>query len=105
MFVSPSALGLLLTLSQPVAESVPRLNVEPSCQAAARVGQNLDASLQTCLKDENAAHGELEGSWARFAIADRQRCVAFASQVSASYVALLECLTTAREAKQIEQSK
>ena len=105
MFISPSALTLLLTLSQPVAESVPRLNVEPGCRAAARAGQSLDASLQTCKKDENAAHAQLEGSWARFPMADRQRCVAFASQVVASYVELLECLKTAREAKQIEQSK
>jgi hypothetical protein len=38
-------------------------------------------------------------------MADRQRCVAFASQVVASYVELLECLKTAREAQQIEQPK
>jgi hypothetical protein len=42
MFISPSSLALLLTLSQPVAESVPRLNVEPGCRAAARAGQSLD---------------------------------------------------------------
>ena len=105
MLLSPSALLLLLPLSQPVSESVPRLNVEPSCRAATKVGQNLDASLQTCMKDENTAHAELEGSWARFPMADRQRCVAFATQVTASYVELLECLKTAREAKQIEQQK
>jgi hypothetical protein len=105
MFISPSALSLLLTFSHPVAEAVPRLNVEPSCRAAARVGDNLDASLQTCMKDENAAHAQLEGSWARFPLADRQRCSALASQGAASYVALLECLQIAREAKQIEQSK
>ena len=38
-------------------------------------------------------------------MADWQRCVVVASQVVASYVELLECLKTAREAKQIEKSK
>jgi hypothetical protein len=46
MFFSPPNLAVLVLFAQPASETVPRLDVEPSCRAAARVGDNLDASMR-----------------------------------------------------------
>ena len=45
MFFSPPNLAVLVLFAQPASETVPRLDVEPRC-AAARVGDNLDASMR-----------------------------------------------------------
>ena len=80
MFFSPPNLAVLVLFAQPASETVPRLDVEPSCRAAARVGDNLDALCE----------------W--------QRCTALSAQGAASYVGLLECLPKAREAREIEKT-
>jgi hypothetical protein len=105
MLFSPPALAVLVSLAHSACETVPRLEVEPSCRAAARVGDHLDASMRTCMNDESTAHSELQSTWTQFPMPDRQRCVALSSQGAASYVALLECLTIAREAKKIEKAR
>jgi len=81
------ALTVAVTLVIPTAETVPTLNVEPSCRAAARVGDSLDASLQTCMSDENTAHNDLQKQWTQFPVTDRERCTALSERIKASYVA------------------
>ena len=102
---SLQAVTVAVTLVLPTSETIPSFNIEPTCRAAARVGDSLDASLQTCMSDENAAHNELQTQWMQFPVADRERCTALSEQVKASYVALLECLITSREAKKIERAQ
>jgi len=87
--ISVQAVNLAVTLALPISESVPRFNVEPSCRAAAKVGDSLDASVQTCMSDENTAHKELQKQWTQFPVVDRERCAALTAQVNASYVVLL----------------
>jgi hypothetical protein len=105
----PSALVLALggTLLLVVADSVPTLNVETSCRAAAKMGDslNLDTTLRQCLADENGARDELEKQWTQFSPALRQRCVATTETGGdPSYVEVLVCLQMGRDAAQMEKS-
>src|SRR5215204_1721049 len=102
---SLQAVTVAVTLVIPTSETVPRFNVEPSCRAAAKVGDSLDASFQGCMTDESSAHLELQKEWAQFPMADRERCAALTEQVKASYVELLECLAMSRAAKKIEKAQ
>ena len=105
----PSALPVALsaTLLFAVAETVPTLNVEPGCRAAARMGDNLslDTSLRQCLADEKSARDELDKDWSQFPLALRQRCVA-TTQTGGdpSYVEVLVCLQMGRDAAQMGSS-
>lgn len=104
MFFSPPNLVVLVLFAQPASETVPRLEVEPSCRAAARVGDNLDASDANLHERREHRHSELQAKWAQFSMPDRQRCAALSAQGAASYVGLLECLTIARGARKIEKT-
>ncbi len=48
------------------ADTVPKLNVEPSCRAAARMGDSMDAKLQDCMREEQTARAKLENDWTQF---------------------------------------
>ena len=50
------ALGTALLL--PVSDPVPTLDVKPSCQAAAQMGDSLNARLPQCLESERTARDE-----------------------------------------------
>ena len=107
MFPSLSSVALGATLLLAVADDIPALNVEPSCRAAARMGDrlSLDASLRQCLADEKGAREELEKEWAQFPPALRQRCVATThSGGDPSYVEVLVCLQMARDAAKLDES-
>lgn len=98
----PAILPVLLTASHLVlaVSDVPKLNVEPSCRAAAdaSLGQNRDANA--CLRDENQARDKLQQQWKEFGRADQTRCLRL-SQLGGmpSYVELLTCLQIAKAAK------
>jgi hypothetical protein len=99
------ALGGTLLLA--VADRVPTLNVEPSCRAAAKMGDSLslDMTLRQCLADEKSARDQLEKQWTQFAPTLRERCVT-TTQTGGdpSYVEVLVCLQMGRDAGQIERS-
>jgi hypothetical protein len=105
----PSALLLALggTLLLTVADTVPSLNVESGCRAAAKMGDSLslDTTLRQCLADEKGARDELEKQWTQFPAALRQRCVATTETGGdPSYVEVLVCLQMGRDAAQMEKS-
>ncbi len=106
MFPSASTFALGATLMLPVADTVPTLNVEPACRAAAKMGDSLslDTTLRQCLADEKSARDQLEKEWTQFAPALRQRCVA-TTEVGGdpSYVEVLVCLQMGRDAAQMEK--
>jgi hypothetical protein len=105
MFPSISSLAVGATLLLAVADNVPNLNVDPSCRAAAKMGNNLDASLRQCLADENGARAQLEKEWTQFSAALRERCVATTrSGGDPSYVEVLVCLQMGRDAAQMERA-
>ena len=85
-----------------VADQVPRLNVEPSCQAAAESAGTSGRNAATCLQDENTARGKLEQEWSQFSATERQNCLQLSNLGgSPSYVELLTCLEMAQAARQL----
>ena len=98
------AIGLRAPLAAP-ADGVPKLNVEPSCRAAADAaamgalpGANM-RDLASCMRDEDEARDTLSTEWAQFSARDKQRCVSETQTGgSPSYVELLVCLEMIRDA-------
>jgi hypothetical protein len=102
-------LALLLLCCAPnlafAAEAVPHLNVEPGCRAAASDAVGALTTVDTCMKDEEDARKELAQKWGSFPAGDRQQCVAEVSGFEPSYVELLECVTMAGEARQMDKDE
>jgi hypothetical protein len=97
------ALGTNLIM---VADSVPKLNVEPSCKTAGVEGMALGRTTQSCLNDENGARDQLVKDWPTFSASDKSHCLSMVSTGgSPSYVELLSCLEMSRDAKKIAQGR
>ena len=95
----------LLAIPQIARADVPKLNVEPSCRAAAdaaKMGALAGANtrdLNSCMRDENEAKDALAKEWHEFSASDQQRCVRETTTGgSPSYVELLVCLEMIRDA-------
>jgi hypothetical protein len=97
--------SLLVALlgSQPViavADNVPTFNVTPTCRAAAA---NTPNSFDSCMRDEQSARSTLAEQWSEFRAVDRSACTQETRSFNASYVELLTCLQTARDAAKLER--
>ncbi len=85
----------------PTAYEVPKLNVTPSCQAAAvgSIGQG-KSSASACMQNEKQARGQLQKQWNTYSRAERMRCEQLDTLGGPpSYVELLTCLQIAKEAR------
>lgn len=94
------ALGSLLfglQITAAFAAGPPALDISVSCGGAAEFAGR---GKQACLEDEHAARSTLAQSWSKYKADDRARCVAIV-QIGGvpSYVELLSCLQTKRDAK------
>jgi len=100
--MSPSLFAALLgsQFIVGVADSVPTLNVTPSCRAAA---VNTPNSFDSCMRDEQSARSSLEAQWSEFRVTDKASCTQETRSFNASYVELLTCLQTARDAAKLER--
>ncbi len=58
-----------------VAESPPKLNVGPSCDAAARAAISLGRNTEMCIGDERAAQDQLANNWSQYSRAHKTQCV------------------------------
>jgi hypothetical protein len=94
----PALLGAQLVVA--VADKVPTLDVRPSCRAAEA---NTPNSFDSCMRDEQAARSTLAAEWSEFRAADQSSCTQEASSFNPSYVELLTCLQTARDAARLER--
>ena len=84
--------------------SVPTINVVPSCRGGAAVG--FDKSVDACLAQEMSARDQLTNEWERFSSADRSSCTSVATiGGGGSYTALLSCLELKRDARNLSQGK
>ena len=106
--VLPPAIPVALaaTLLHAAADTVPTLDVESGCRAAAKMGDqlSLDTTLRQCLADERGARNELEKQWAQFPPALRQRCLATTETGGdPSYVEVLVCLQMGQDAAQLDK--
>ena len=80
--------------------SVPTINVVPSCRGGAAVG--FDKSVDVCLAQEMSARDQLANEWERFSSADRSSCTSVATiGGGGSYTGLLSCLEMKRDARNL----
>ena len=94
-----------LTAAIALADSPPKLNVAPSCDAAARGAISAGRDKEACLVDERTAEGVLAQNWSKYNAADKTQCVGNVKTGGpASYVELLSCLEIMRDAKAIRES-
>ena len=101
-----AAVVLMLGLPAAIAlaDSPPKLNVAPSCDAAARGAISAGRDKEACLVDERTAEGVLAQNWSKYDPADKTQCVGNVKTGGpASYVELLSCLEIMRDAKAIRQ--
>jgi hypothetical protein len=98
------ALSLGLQTAYARADSPPRLDVNQSCEAAARGAISAGRDKDACLSDEHTAEGVLSQNWSKYSAADKTQCVGNVKTGGpASYVELLSCLEIMRDAKAIRQ--
>jgi hypothetical protein len=103
MILIPVLIGAQLTVA--VADAVPKLNVEPSCRAAANGSIGIQQDMKVCLEDENGARDQLVKEWNQFLPADRTTCTNLAQTGgNPTYTELLVCLEMARDARKLPKS-
>jgi hypothetical protein len=83
------------------AVPLPRLNVEPSCRAAAqRAGD--PSYVQICLRKEQEARQQIEQLWREFTAGDKAQCMPRSRVFErATYTELLTCLEMARDVRRL----
>jgi hypothetical protein len=90
----------LTTASIAAPDGPPKLNVGPSCDAAARVAIVSGRNKEACMGDEHAAQDEIAKKWSKYAYVDKTQCVGMNRTGGASsYVELLSCLEIMTDAK------
>jgi hypothetical protein len=79
--------------------AIPKLNVTPSCQAAAKEVGPADAkiTLSGCLQAEDRARQQLVNEWPQFTQADRRMCFATVRGFEPTYSELVTCLEMERD--------
>lgn len=100
----PVLLSIVLTASHLVlaANSMPKFDVERTCQPAAVAAVLPGRDLAACQRDERDARGKLEQDWARYNAAQKRQCAGFVALDRApSYVELLTCLEMAKQAQEL----
>jgi hypothetical protein len=87
-----------------LADEPPKLDVAPSCEAAARGAMVIGRDKAACMGDENAALDVLKQNWSKYTGPDKIQCVGNVKTGGpASYVELLSCLEIMRDAKTIRE--
>ena len=88
-----SALVLPLLAFQASAQDIPRFSIEKICASAKALTSEDTTPVETCVRDETAAHQQLHATWATSSSQHRETCVA-ETQIggSPSYVDVLTCL-------------
>ena len=88
-----------------VADSPPKLNAGPSCDAAARGAISNGRDKAACMGDERQAEDVLTKNWSQYTGAHKTQCVGMTSRGgSPSYVELISCLDIMRDAAAINKA-
>jgi hypothetical protein len=92
---------VMATLSPiPVADGVPKLDIAKECSFEGGTSE----AQQRCVRDENEALQQLQGSWSQYTAADRSSCTTeTVTGGYASYIELQSCLEMARDAAAAER--
>jgi hypothetical protein len=96
MFVPLLAVPLAVQLI--AADGVPKFDVTPSCEGAARANYMAQGNerLQSCITSENNTRDQLAKNWSSFPPADRANCVAAMHNFNPTYTELATCLEMKR---------
>lgn len=86
------------------ADGPPRLNVGPSCAAAAKGAVSTGRDKEACMDDEHAAQEVLAKNWSQYSGTDKTQCVGLTNHGGASYVELISCLDIMRDANAIRKA-
>jgi len=98
LFVAAALLGSALEVFA-AATDLPKFDVSPSCEAAARYAV-VDRNKETCMADERTAQNQVANNWPQYSARDRAQCVGTVSKGGPpSYVELLTCLDVMRDAR------
>jgi hypothetical protein len=88
------------------ADSVPKLNVRPSCESAAAGAVVAGRDTEACLQDERGAQDEIIQKWSKHAPTDKAQCVGMVNTGGpASYVELLSCLDIMKDSREIRKNE
>ena len=86
--------------------SVPELDVQPSCRAAAAAATVVGRTDDNCHADEKSAREAVEREWDSFSATDRRHCHSLVTTGGPpSYVEFLSCLEVSRDARKIDQGR
>jgi hypothetical protein len=93
------ALTLGLSTAIARADSPPKLDMEPTCNAAAPHAIGVGRTKEACLADEHAAEITLVENWSAYSAAGKTQCIATVNVGGPpSYVELLSCIEALRDA-------
>jgi hypothetical protein len=93
--------ALMFALPAAVArpDSPPKLDLGPTCNAAARYAVADGRNKEACLADEHAAESTLAQNWSKYNAADKIQCSGTVHMGGPpSYVELLSCIEVLRDA-------
>jgi hypothetical protein len=84
-----------------VADTVPRYDVKPTCQAAINLSAGTEGrTVESCMAGEEAARKDLAKDWSKIPIAERSQCITtMAKGGFPSYVELVVCLEMTRDSR------
>src|SRR5262249_27659680 len=100
-------IGLLSSkFGDAAADSVPKLNVRPSCEAAAAGSVIAGRDTKACLDDESGAQDEITKNWSKYSPNEKTQCVGMVNTGGPpSYVELLYCINVMIDAKVIKKNE
>ena len=103
MFVPWFALPLAAQLIA-VADSVPKLDVTPSCRGAAKAGyiSTTEDRLKSCIDSELRTRDQLEKQWPTFPASDRTDCFDSIKGFQPTYTELATCLEMKRDLRNVK---
>lgn len=93
--------ALIFGLSTAIAraDGPPKLDVGPTCNAAAPYAIAVGRTKEACLVDEHAAESTLAENWSKYGAADKTQCTVTVNMGGPpSYVELLSCIEVLRDA-------
>jgi hypothetical protein len=95
------AVPVVLHLVAAASNSVPTLNVLPSCRAAANADIASADRMRTCVESEQHARDQLAKEWSSFNGSDRTACTSSVKNFEPSYTELMTCLEIADDARKL----
>ena len=99
------ALSLGSQVGLAIADGPAKLNVAPSCDAAARGAISLGRNAEACMADEREARDLLTKNWSQYSRAHKTQCVGMTTSGGpSSYVELISCLDIMKDAAAINKA-